>query len=374
MGAATRRRLALRILALSSAIASASSCGEQRGKLAPRPADAEEAAGSGGTLSAGAADGGTGGTDDAGAGGTSSGGVASAMGGTFVMTAGAAGEGTRAAGGSEIGAGGVPSDRALCVYHADFGSVASAGAGGSGEEGGAGGSGAPAPPIITVAKATNRLIGDYLTDARGLALYVFGADLPGDCAAPPISTCTDDCLLSWPVFYAEPRVLAAGLDPAAFGSILRPDGRSQTTYFGWPLYYYANDVKAGDVTGHGSSVWTLAETILPNVVVRRVGADRFLADGAGHTLYAFADDRVGTATKPAESACVGACRETHPPFDAQYVGAVSTLEPRDFGLFERSDGGIQISYKGAPLYFSSLDQRPGDVNGGKESGWSIVLR
>jgi predicted lipoprotein with Yx(FWY)xxD motif len=218
------------------------------------------------------------------------------------------------------------------------------------------------------------LIGDYLTDAAGRALYVFGADLAGDCEALPISGCVGDCLLSWPIFHVDSRVLASGVEASAFGSFARADGQLQTTYYGWPLYYYANDAVPGDVTGHGSGVWGLAELILPNVVVRRVGTDRLLADGAGRTLYAYAEDTRGTATSVPRSACTGACLEEHPPFSPSYVGAISTLEPRDFTSFVRTDGAAQVAYKGAPLYYSSLDRRPGAVNGAEEEGFTIVLK
>lgn len=275
-----------------------------------------------------------------------------------------------------IPSGGAPSQPSACIYHldveSDAGGATVGGQGGAAPVGEAGQGGEFASP--TVAKATNRLIGDYLTDASGRALYVFGADLAGTCEFTPVSSCEGDCVLSWPIFHAEPRVLAAGLDEAAFGSILRADGLPQTTYFGWPLYYYANDAQPGDVTGHGSGVWGLAELILPNVVVRRVGMDRLLADGAGRTLYAFADDTRGTSSSAPASACSAACLEAHPPFAPSYVGAISTLEPRDFTSFVRGDGSTQVAYKGAPLYYSLLDSRPGAVNGAEEEGFTIVLK
>jgi predicted lipoprotein with Yx(FWY)xxD motif len=244
-----------------------------------------------------------------------------------------------------------------------------AGAGGqtAGGEGGAG-------PSPTVAKATSRALGDYLVDEAGRTLYVFGADLAGDCEAPPLSVCEGDCLLSWPIFHVAERVLGPGIDPAAFGSFARADGTLQTTYYGWPLYYYANDAKPGDITGHGSGVWGLAELILPNIVVRRLGMDRFLADGAGRTLYSFADDTRGTTSSDPVSACAGACLEAHPPFSPRYVGAISTLEARDFRAFLRADGITQVAYKGAPLYYSMLDERPGAVDGVEDEGFTIVLK
>jgi predicted lipoprotein with Yx(FWY)xxD motif len=44
-----------------------------------------------------------------------------------------------------------------------------------------------------------------------------------------------------------------------FGTITREDGKKQTTYKGMPLYYFAGDKKAGDVTGQGmGKVWYVA--------------------------------------------------------------------------------------------------------------------
>lgn len=360
---ATKRRGAELLLACASTVLLASaSCGDHEGKLAPPGSAGPSFSGEGGGFSSPGSEAGS----------------AAAP----VDAGGTAGSPEDAVGGasgappSEPNAGAGPIASA-CVYHLDA-EVALGGAGGLGgaagsSEGGVGGEGG-ASPTPTISKATNRLIGDYLTDDDGMSLYVFGADLPGDCQAPPVSGCVDDCLKSWPIFHAGSRVLAPGLDEAAFGSFTRADGVTQTTYYGWPLYHYANDTKAGDVTGHGSGVWSLAEVILPNVVVRRVGMDRLLADGAGRTLYAFASDTLGTPITPPESACVAECAEQHPPFSPRYVGAVSTLEPRDFSQFVRDDGTTQVAYKGAPLYYSALDERPGALNGAEDEGFTIVLK
>lgn len=356
-----RRLVALLGFALAGSVATAS-CGDHEGKLEP--------AGSGGSGVGGAR-----GDDAPASGNAPSGGSPSDNDGRQPSTAGASGVGGSATIAEPSGGAGPVAE--TCIYHLDVeasgGAGGAAGAGGSGELAGASGEGgAAASPTIT--KATNRLVGDYLADAAGRALYVFGADLAGDCEAPPLSACAADCPKSWPIFHVDSRVLAPGLDEAAFGSFIREDGVAQTTYYGWPLYYYANDAEPGDVTGHGSGVWGLAELILPNVVVRRVGMDRLLADGAGRTLYAFADDVVGSTTREPQSACVDACREQHPPFSPHYVGAISTLEPRDFASFVRDDGTTQVAYKGAPLYYSALDRRPGDVNGAEDQGFTIVLK
>ena len=40
------------------------------------------------------------------------------------------------------------------------------------------------------------------------------------------------------------------------GTITRADGTVQSTYNGWPLYYFSGDSAAGDVNGQGvNDVW-----------------------------------------------------------------------------------------------------------------------
>jgi hypothetical protein len=42
-----------------------------------------------------------------------------------------------------------------------------------------------------------------------------------------------------------------GVNQSLLGIIRREEGSSQVTYNGWPLYYFARDIKAGDITGQG---------------------------------------------------------------------------------------------------------------------------
>ena len=39
------------------------------------------------------------------------------------------------------------------------------------------------------------------------------------------------------------------LDASMLGTFLREDGTTQVTYNGWPLYYYYEDGKPGDILG-----------------------------------------------------------------------------------------------------------------------------
>lgn len=264
--------------------------------------------------------------------------------------------GTGGSGGS-----GVPVDD--CTFHTD---PADSGGG----EGGAG--------AVDVQTAESNVIGLYLTDGDGRSLYIYGADFPGDCANPPVSNCVNDCLLSWPVFEAGARMLGEGLDDAAFGSFLRADGVQQTTYMGWPLYYYKNDLVTGDLFGQGrGKTWDAAELELPNIMVMRAseadGGIKYLATGSGHTLYAYAGDVLGTDDAAPESTCVGECLNDYEPFTLNSLRLAPAIDPGNISVFVREDSGeLQVAYKGAPLYTTDLDARSGELQGVATEDWSIT--
>src|SRR5690606_3050634 len=87
-------------------------------------------------------------------------------------------------------------------------------------------------------------------DAEGATLYLFENDMNG------VSNCSGACLENWPVFYDEDLTAPSNVSESDFGSIDRGGGVMQTTYKGWPLYYYADDNARGDVNGQGlNDVW-----------------------------------------------------------------------------------------------------------------------
>jgi hypothetical protein len=66
-------------------------------------------------------------------------------------------------------------------------------------------------------------------------------------------------LTIWPVFYTSNIRVPSSLNASDFGSIQRTDGKMQTTYKGWPLYYYYQDFSSGDIHGQGiNGVWFAA--------------------------------------------------------------------------------------------------------------------
>lgn len=108
---------------------------------------------------------------------------------------------------------------------------------------------APADGGTTIETTTGDL-GTYLVDSDGTTLYAFVPDGQGP------STCTDDCLSTWPAV-AAPTEAGDGVDADLLGESARPDdGSAQATYDGWPLYYFAGDAAPGDTNGQGvNGVW-----------------------------------------------------------------------------------------------------------------------
>lgn len=97
-------------------------------------------------------------------------------------------------------------------------------------------------------------IGRYLTDTEGKVLYWFKKDAAGK------SSCAGPCVEKWPIYYRETVVAPQGVNAADFGTITRDDGKKQTTFRGYPLYYFINDKRAGETNGQGvNNAWFVVD-------------------------------------------------------------------------------------------------------------------
>ena len=93
-------------------------------------------------------------------------------------------------------------------------------------------------------------IGKYLTDTEGKTLYWFKKDMVGK------SSCIGPCVDKWPIYFRDSVKAPTDINANDFGIITREDGKKQTTFRGYPLYYWVNDKEAGDTTGQGvNNVW-----------------------------------------------------------------------------------------------------------------------
>jgi predicted lipoprotein with Yx(FWY)xxD motif len=88
-------------------------------------------------------------------------------------------------------------------------------------------------------------VGKVLVAANGRTLYLFTADKGKK------STCYGQCAGFWPPLFAAKPTVGAGLKTSKLGTTKRRDGKLQVTYAGHPLYFFAQDKKAGQVNGQG---------------------------------------------------------------------------------------------------------------------------
>lgn len=101
-----------------------------------------------------------------------------------------------------------------------------------------------------VVKTANSSLGQILVDGSGRTLYMFKHD------TGTTPTCTGSCASTWPPETTTGKAQAGGVSASMLGATTRPDGTSQVTFDGHPLYYFSGDSKAGDVNGQGvQGIW-----------------------------------------------------------------------------------------------------------------------
>jgi predicted lipoprotein with Yx(FWY)xxD motif len=85
-----------------------------------------------------------------------------------------------------------------------------------------------------------------------------------------------------------------------------------------------------------------------------IGGVTVLTNASGFTLYSFAPDTSTTSN------CNGACAQNWPPVTgpATASGVTGT-----FGTIKRSDGSVQATFDGHPLYAFAGDSAPGQAKG-----------
>jgi predicted lipoprotein with Yx(FWY)xxD motif len=90
-------------------------------------------------------------------------------------------------------------------------------------------------------------LGTILVDGAGMTLYLFEKDTGG------MSSCVGACAEAWPpLLTGDAATAGSGVKASLLGTTKRPDGKTQVTYHGWPLYYYDDDKAPGDMKGQDS--------------------------------------------------------------------------------------------------------------------------
>jgi predicted lipoprotein with Yx(FWY)xxD motif len=109
---------------------------------------------------------------------------------------------------------------------------------------------------------------------------------------------------------------------------------------------------------------TRTALVLSAFVLSAAGAQAApLAAQNGMTLYIFDKD------KGDQSVCYDDCAVNWPP----YVGTAADKMPDDWKLVQRTDGTMQWTYDGKPVYFFKGDAAKGDAKGdGKGGIWHVI--
>ncbi len=247
------------------------------------------------------------------------------------------------------------------------------------------------PPVATSAPVMgsvvdlekNDTLGSFLMDDKGMTLYLFTKDTHNT------SVCYDKCATAWPPLLTTGAPVAGdGVDASKLGTTSRTDGTTQVTYNGWPLYYYAKDKAPGDVVGQdvggvwyvvsaaGEKVESQAQATEPPAAAASTTVNlgktdtlgSFLVDGKGMTLYLFTKDTPNT------SVCYDNCATAWPPLLTTGTPVAGDgVDASKLGTITRTDGTIQVTYNGWPLYYYAKDKAPGDVVGQDVGGvWYVV--
>jgi predicted lipoprotein with Yx(FWY)xxD motif len=85
---------------------------------------------------------------------------------------------------------------------------------------------------------------------------------------------------------------------------------------------------------------------------------KILVNAQGMTLYVFGADTPGTSN------CSGACLQNWPALTVAGGNPVAgSGVSGKLGTITRSDGTVQVTRDGMPLYTFAFDKQPGDTNG-----------
>jgi predicted lipoprotein with Yx(FWY)xxD motif len=101
---------------------------------------------------------------------------------------------------------------------------------------------------------------------------------------------------------------------------------------------------------------TSAATGSPRVIARSSTYGHIVFDGRGFVLYSFTHDRRGRST------CSGACATAWPPYLVRHTpSAGAGIKASLVGVVRRTNGRLQATYAGHPLYHYVGDRKPGQI-------------
>jgi predicted lipoprotein with Yx(FWY)xxD motif len=227
---------------------------------------------------------------------------------------------------------------------------------------------------INIKAAKEPDFGDYLRVGNDLTLYMFELDTPKTSNCYDTTSPASSCATVWPPYLIASGVtptVGPGLTLSLLSTTVRKDGKIQLTYNGWPLYYYRGEVnppapfkvKCQAILESGGLWFIISPNGRVNYTTKGRTANtskntlemsthsvagKFLTDKDGVALYVFEKDSY------LKSNCYGTCALNWPPLTIA-SGVTPTFGSGVTGSLvywnKRTDGSIQVTYDGWPLYY-----------------------
>ena len=222
----------------------------------------------------------------------------------------------------------------------------------------------------------------YLTSGAGFTLYMFTADRPGN----GTSACSGSCASAWPPFYASSLNLPTGLNSSSFSTITRSDGSKQTTYNGWPLYYFAPDKSAGSTAGEGidhfGGFWYAIPPTMQQSGGQIIGGPSYsvgvaykpsigiyLTNSAGFTLYFRSTD---TPNSGKTTCTTSLCETNWPLFYVASLHLPQGVSSSSFATINPYNSTRIVAFDGYALFTWLHDSAPGDTTGEGIGGFYVA--
>src|ERR1700733_8817246 len=115
---------------------------------------------------------------------------------------------------------------------------------------------------------------------------------------------------------------------------------------------------AAATTSSTASTTTSAATGGTMISTASSHGQMYLTGASGRAIYLWVADKGDT------SSCSGACAQAWPPVTTTSKPAAgSGVTASDLGTTKRSDGSMQVTYKGHPLYYFVADKKAGSTAG-----------
>ena len=109
------------------------------------------------------------------------------------------------------------------------------------------------------------------------------------------------------------------------------------------------------------------EIIGVKIMKKEIGG-KYMTDSRGMTIYYSTKDEENISN------CVEGCAINWPPFYIEPSAQIVGFEPEDFTAMTRTDGKLQTTYKGKPLYYFKNDTYSSDTLGlGLGDKWFTIV-